>query len=121
MAAEAGASAVGRLFRKPQRQRHYLPMIVRITDARGRTLCTSECPLLAQSGHPDRAERCLLLGVKRTLRGPSESVGLSRKYTLGFNVTVKKSGTGQVIDADWLGPPSRVHHQKIKPLISQNI
>src|SRR6516165_1667824 len=27
-----------------------------------------ECPLLAQNGHHNRAQRCLLLGVKRTSR-----------------------------------------------------
>jgi hypothetical protein len=26
-----------------------------------------ECPLMAQSGHPDALDQCLLLGVKRTL------------------------------------------------------
>ena len=29
------------------------------------------CPLLAQSGHPRRAQQCPLLGVKRTWRGPN--------------------------------------------------
>ena len=31
-----------------------------------------ECPLLAQSGHPDTVNQCLLLGVKRTSPGLSE-------------------------------------------------
>jgi hypothetical protein len=41
-----------------------------------------ECLLLAQSGHRDRAEECLLSGVKRTLAGRYEMSAYDPKRTL---------------------------------------
>src|SRR6516165_6877379 len=40
------------------------------------------CPLLAQSGHPDTLNQCLLLGVKRTWRGPNAMSAFDPKRTL---------------------------------------
>jgi len=42
---------------------------------RGDRLNVDECPLLAQSGHSQTGFRCLLLGVKRTLRGRASVYG----------------------------------------------
>jgi hypothetical protein len=45
--------------------------------------CTS--PLLAQSGHHDRAEPCLLLGVKRTSVGRASMSADDPKQTLSHS------------------------------------
>ena len=52
------------------------------------------CPLMAQSGHHDRAERCPLSGVKRTLQtrpvmsafDPKRTLGRSRNRRWGVKV-----------------------------------
>ena len=43
-----------------------------------------ECPLLAQSGHPDTPDQCPLLGVKRKLRGFRAKLSRVRGARSGF-------------------------------------
>ena len=56
----------------------------------------NECPLLAQSGHPSRAQRCPLLGVKRTL--PLR--GMLAELKFEFAAQPKFLGAGRWLGAD---------------------
>ena len=49
---------------------------------RGGLSFEAQCPLLAQSGHADRAHECPLLAVKRTLRKPVRMSANDPKVTL---------------------------------------
>jgi hypothetical protein len=79
----------------------------------------SQCPLMAQSGHPSRAQQCPLLGVKRTSRMTGQQTKLVPHPPLGvanyLARTLKHVGFDRqcpfIRDCDGLSQPGR--HQDL--------
>ena len=60
-----------------------------------------QCPLVAQSGHPDRADPCPLLGVKRTHADVAQTPPFNQVSSVSSDRATRRSRASMAHFAAW--------------------